>query len=157
MPLLDNGKRTRSRKLITGWPIDGLTRPLRTRPGWLFYSALGRWHDHLRGRLTLPCEVTGKEDFRWEEPYVFGLLSRTDYDALRKARPSFKDVFILESIAASAGYEWALSADDLGALVRRKDDGLTFVLGLSELSPIEEDGPNARLLEDYSYWFANCR
>ena len=35
-------------------------------------DALKAFFKHLKSNLQLPCEVTGTEDFRWEEPYVIG-------------------------------------------------------------------------------------
>ena len=47
--------------------------------------------------------------------------------------------------------------DDIGARVRRAGDGKEFVLGLSELTPLDMDSANASLLADYSEWFWNSR
>lgn len=116
-----------------------------------------RWLVHLRATLSLPCEVTGSEDFRWEEPYVLGVYDQAEYRRLRKTRPSYRDVFILESIEAEADGEWAMFQADLGAFVRRKSDGRRFLLGLSELRSVDESTPNRQLLEDYSSWIVNYR
>src|SRR5437764_181868 len=35
-------------------------------------AAVEVYFQHLRNALVLPCEVTGSEDFRWEEYYVIG-------------------------------------------------------------------------------------
>ncbi len=35
-------------------------------------EALDVFFGHLKANLQLPSEVTGTEDFRWEEPYVLG-------------------------------------------------------------------------------------
>jgi hypothetical protein len=116
-----------------------------------------RWFKHLRSTLSLPCDVTGIEDFRWEEPYVFGARSAAEYRRLRKTQPSYEDVFVLESIEKEAYSEWAMHGDDLGANVRRKSDGALFLLGLSELRTVDAAGPNWQLLDDYAYWFVNDR
>jgi hypothetical protein len=116
-----------------------------------------RWLAHLRKALALPCEVTGIEDFRWEEPYALGVWSETEYRRLRKTQPCYKDVFILESLEESAGPQWALDEEDIGAKVRRKSDGARFRLGLSELKTVAEGGPFSELLDDYSCWFVNYR
>lgn len=43
-----------------------------------------RWLTHLRATLQLPCDVTGIEDFRWEEPYVLGVWSGAEYRRLQR-------------------------------------------------------------------------
>ena len=44
-----------------------------------FTDAVGVFYAHLRQHLVLPCEVTGTEDFRWEERYVLGPSSAREY------------------------------------------------------------------------------
>lgn len=119
--------------------------------------AMARWFTHLVERLTLTCEVTGSEDFQWEEPYVLGVYSQQDYRRLRKTRPSFRDLFVLESIDQSAESEWAMYPDEIGASVTRKADGLRFLLGLSELRAVDEESANAQILQDYACWMVNYR
>lgn len=115
------------------------------------------WLDHLRANLALPCDVTGVEDFRWEEPYVLGGDDPREYKRLCKRQPSYEDVFVLERIEADASdSEWAMDPGDLGAQVVRKSDGKSFILGLSELEAVDHKR-NAQLLQDYSVWFADSR
>lgn len=115
------------------------------------------WLQHLRANLELPCEVTGEEDFRWEEPYVLGVGDAREYRQLCRKQPSYRDVFILESIEADAAdSEWPLYSDDLGAQVIRKSDSRPFLLGLSELKAVDHER-NAQLLQDYGVWLANYR
>jgi hypothetical protein len=83
--------------------------------------------------------------------------SETEYRRLRKTQPSCKDVFILESLGESAGPQWAVDEEDIGANVRRKSDGARFCLGLSELKMVAEGGTFSELLDDYSCWFVNYR
>jgi hypothetical protein len=120
-------------------------------------GAAGRWFSHLRANLSLPCEVTGSEDFQWEEPYALGVWSQTEYRKLQKTQPSYRDIFILESIQEKAHSEWAMFADDIGANVRRKSDGARFILGLCEIRAVKEDRRNQQLFVDYSCWFVNYR
>jgi hypothetical protein len=115
------------------------------------------WFHHLRANLALPCDVTGVEDFRWEEPYVLGVGDAREYRRLCRQQPSYRDVFTLESIeAAAADSEWSLHHDDLGARVIRKSDSRPFLLGLSELRAVDHE-QNAQLLQDYSVWLVNYR
>lgn len=120
-------------------------------------TAVELWLQHLRQNLVLPCEVTGVEDFRWEEPYLLGVGDPAEYRRLCRRQPSYRDVFSLKRIESSAAdSEWALFGDDLGAYVTRSGDGRSFVLGLSELQAVDH-ADNARLLQDYSIWHANYR
>ena len=42
--------------------------------GWDIAEAMPRFLSHIQAHLVLPCEVTGQEDFNWEERYFFLLL-----------------------------------------------------------------------------------
>jgi hypothetical protein len=86
----------------------------------------------------LPCEVTGIEDFQWEEFYVFGPGNKMEYQKLRMNRPSYQDVFELTALVVDSDSEWSMFSDDLKAHVRRKADGKKFILGLSELKATNE-------------------
>ena len=120
-------------------------------------KAAAIWLRHLRANLELPCDVTGVDDFRWEEPYVLGVGDAREYRRLCRRQPSYLDVFTLERIEADAAdSEWPLHQDDLGARVIRKSDSRPFVLGLSELKAVDHER-NEQLLHDYSIWLANYR
>lgn len=115
------------------------------------------WLKHLRDNLALPCDVTGADDFQWEEPYVLGVADAAEYRRLCRRQPSYRDIFTLERIEPDAAdSEWAMHCEDLGAYVTRKSDGRPFVLGLSELEAVDHER-NAQLLQDYSVWFVNYR
>jgi hypothetical protein len=47
--------------------------------------------------------------------------------------------------------------EDITAHVRRKSDGNTFCLGLSELQAVERRSHHDQLLDDYAVWFVNNR
>ncbi|GAJ18894.1 unnamed protein product, partial [marine sediment metagenome] len=92
-----------------------------------------RFYRHLAASLQLPCEVTGIEDFRWEEFYVFGPGDPEEYEELRRTQPSYEDIYDLLAIEKDVVSEWMMfSGDDLGAHVRRKSDGK----GLLQKPPI---------------------
>lgn len=112
---------------------------------------------HLKANLKMPCEVTGAEDFRWEEPYVFGVRSRREYEQLKRTQPSYSDCYELLDIDRNGFSEWMLFSDDLAAHVRRISDGKKFILGLAELEAIDETSPNHQLIEDYAVYFVNNR
>ncbi len=112
--------------------------------------------EYLKTNLSLPCEVTGIEDFRWEEIYVFGPGDQAEYDHLKKTQPSYTDRYELLRIDRKGKPEWMLAwEDDVGANVRRIFDGKEFLLGLSELEATDKKSGNYQLLDDYSVWFVN--
>ena len=50
---------------------------------------------YLKNHVEIPCQLTGIEDFEWEEPYVFGFGSKREYQELKKTQPSYTDKFNL--------------------------------------------------------------
>ncbi len=122
-----------------------------------FEDQVGVYYEHLLRSLELPCEVTGIEDFSWEERYVFGYGSPAEYERLKKDRPSYRDKYDLLAIKKNVSSEWMLVSGDIGAHVRRKSDGKKFWLGLSELKAVGRKSPAAQLLHDFSVFFVNSR
>ena len=123
-----------------------------------FDEAVGTFYEYLETHLSLPCEVTGIEDFDWEEFYVFGPGSQEEYDQLRKTQPSFQDRYTLLEITRDGGSKWMLfPGEDLVAHVRRLSDGKEFWLGLAELKVTDRKSQNHQLLDDYSVWLINNR
>jgi len=117
-----------------------------------------RFCDHLARSLQLPCDVTGIEDFRWEEYYVIGPGDPKEHERLRKNQPSYEDIFELLAIEAGVFSEWMMfHGDDVAGHVRRKSDGKEFLLGLAEIKAVDEESRNYQLLNDYAVWFANNR
>ncbi len=123
-----------------------------------FAEAVGVFFAYLRQNLVLPCEVTGTEDFRWEESYFLGLGDPKEHARMKKSRPSYQDHFELQEIENGVESEWMLYAgEDIAAHVRRKSDGKEFTLGLAELTAVDKRPPNYRLLDDYAVFFVNSR
>jgi len=121
-----------------------------------FDEAIKVFYEYLKSHLSLPCEVTGIEDFRWEEIYVFGPGDEEEYDLLKKTQPSYTDQYELLGIDCEAESGWMLFlGEDIGADVRRISDGKKFLLGLSELKATDKKSKNYQLLDDYSVWFVN--
>ncbi len=119
---------------------------------------LEKFLDHLESSLRLPCDVTGIEDFRWEEYYVIGPGDPEEYDRLRKNRPSYQDTFELLEIEEDVYSEWMMyQGEDLAGFVRRKSDGKEFYLGLAEIKAVDKKSRNYQLLDDYAVWFVNNR
>lgn len=123
-----------------------------------FEDQVTAFYEHLLRSLKLPCEVTGIEDFRWEERYVIGGASRAEYERLKKNQPSYRDRYELLAIEKGAFSEWMLfHGDDIGAQVKRKGDGKEFCLGLAELKAVDGKSANAKLLDDFSVFLVNSR
>lgn len=121
-------------------------------------EAIDKLLAHLQANLQMPCELTGIEDFRWEEPYVIGGWSPAEYKRLKKTQPSYRDRFLLVSLSRDEASEWMMYGDeDIAATCRRVSDGKVFVLGLAELKATDRKSPNYQLLDDYAVWFVNSR
>jgi len=123
-----------------------------------FDDCLEKFYDHLRSSLQLPCNVTGIEDFRWEEYYVIGPGDPEEHERLRKNQPSFEDTFELLAIEEDVYSEWMIfHGEDLADHLRRKTDGKEFYLGLAEVEAVDKKSKNYQLLNDYAVWFVNNR
>lgn len=121
-------------------------------------AAVQVYCDYLQKSLVLPCEVTGCEDFNWEEFYVIGPGNQFEYAQLRREQPSYRDRYQLLAIEYGPISEWMLFAgEDIAAHVRRISDGKEFVLGLSELKAVDKRSPNAQLLNDFGVFLVNNR
>ncbi len=120
-------------------------------------EALEMFFKHLKANLQLPCEVTGTDDFRWEEPYVIGNWSQVEYKRLKKTQPSYTDKYELLGIEHGWRSEWMMYAEDIVAHVRRNGDGKEFELGLAELEVTSKQSLNFQLIDDYAVWLCNNR
>jgi hypothetical protein len=113
---------------------------------------------YLKAHLQFPCQVTGCEDFQWEEPYVIGGWDRREYERLKKTQPSYEDRYELLDIEQGVYSEWMLfRCEDIAARVRRISDGKKFILGLAELKATDKKSPNCQLIDDFACWFVNER
>lgn len=122
---------------------------------WMAEEQIDIFYNHLKDSLRLPFEVTGIEDFGWEEFYIVGPGSKEEHEALRRNQPSYKDIYKLIEIKNRVTSEWMLYSPEIGARVRRKSDRKVFWLGLSELKAMDEGSKNYQLLDDYAVWYAN--
>ena len=123
-----------------------------------FDEARTLYYQHLKTTLILPCEVTGVEDFNWEEMYVFGHGDQEEYEHLKKTQPSYTDKYELLGIDKELQSGWmTFWEDDIAACVKRISDSKEFLLGLSELKAIDKKSDNYKLLDDFSVWFVNSR
>jgi len=94
--------------------------------------------------------LTGREDFPWEEKYVMGAGSRTEYEKLKKVHPSYTDEYQLIDIS-----EQVVEENDLLARVKRLSDRKNFNIGLSWLTTKKQRGKDYQLLDDFATWVVN--
>jgi hypothetical protein len=115
-------------------------------------ETLEHYLDHLQQHLALPCQLTGIEDFDWEEYYVIGPGSKAEHERLRKTRPSSMDTYELLS------FEEDIDPDE-GILVHvcRVSNKKKFLLLLANLEATQQESPQYQLLDDYAVWFVNWR
>ena len=115
-------------------------------------ETLDIYWEFLQDNLSLPVELTGIEDFSWEEFYVFGPGDKTEYEELKKTRPSYTDVFIMKRLDDHYDED-----NGLFARVTRKSDKKKFQIPLAELKAVDKKSKNYQLLDDYAGWFWNFR
>ncbi len=108
------------------------------------------YRDFLLRNLNSNAILTGREDFPWEEYYVFGPGDKKEYEKLKKKRPSYKDEFRLLDILADL-----IEDNDLIAKVKRLSDSKEFEIGLSWLSTKDEKSKDYILLDDFATWVVN--
>ena len=69
-------------------------------------KTLSTYLKYLKNHIETPCQLTGIEDFEWEEAYVFGFGSKKEYQELKKTQPSYTDKFILIDFIDEIDYEY---------------------------------------------------
>ena len=108
------------------------------------------YRTYLEKELKFPVEVCGREDFSWEEFYLFGPGDKQEYEALKRTRASYTD--ILRMTRLSGHYEVDRG---LFAHFTRITDRKRFELPLEDFRAVNKKSTEAQLLEDYSIWFVN--
>jgi hypothetical protein len=116
-------------------------------------KTLKTYLEYLKKHVEILCQLTGIEDFEWEERYVFGFGSKKEYQKLKKTQPSYKDKFNLIKFVDDIDDEY----DGIFVHVQRISDERKFVLPLSDLKSTDRKSKNYQLLDDYSVWFVNNR
>lgn len=111
---------------------------------------LVRYLAYLKKNMQLPCHVTGREDFPWEEEYVIGDGNKKEYQRLKKTQPSYTDIFEIKQFKDSVYHDEGILVE-----VKRLSDHKEFVLPLVDLVTSDEDSRNNEFLDDYSTWFIN--
>ena len=106
--------------------------------------------DYLQSNIQKQIILTGREDFTWEEKYLFGGWSKKEYEELKKTQASYTDKFefieLLEDIDEMYG---------LLAKVKRVTDKKQFILPLWDLKCINKNSKTYKLISDYSFWMTN--
>jgi len=108
------------------------------------------YRKYILQHLDRKAILTGREDFPWEEKYVFGPYSRAEYEKLKKTHPSYTDEYELTDIL-----EDEIEENDLIAKVKRLSDGKVFEIGLSWLTTRKNKGKDYQLLDDFATWVVN--
>jgi hypothetical protein len=109
-----------------------------------------KYLEYLKENIKLPCNVTGREDFPWEEEYVSGTGSKKEYERLKKTKPSYTDTFLMSRFKDSVHPE-----DGIFVSLQRLTDKKEFLLPLVDLKTSDASSPNNQLLDDYTIWFVN--
>jgi hypothetical protein len=111
---------------------------------------LAKYCQSLQTTLQTPCYLTGREDFLWEEEYVFGEGSAKTYEQLKKKYPSHTDIFKFLKFSQTLS-----EIDGILVDVERTSDHKKFTLPLADLAATTPDSPNYPIIEDYCIWFIN--
>ncbi len=113
------------------------------------YENSCRYLDYLKVNIKFPLQVTGIEDFPWEEPYVFGVFDKQEYEILKEDNPSYTDIFELLDLGFPRDFS------DITASIRRLSDQKIFEIGLSWLKVTDENDRMYNFLDDYAVWHTN--
>ena len=113
-------------------------------------KSLMEYRSYIQDNIVFPCELTGREDFRWEEFYIFGPGDKNEYAELKKTQPSYTDTYTFMSFD-----DQIEDMDGLMVKVKRISDHKQFVLPLTDLKVIDNNSPNHLLVHDYAVWYAN--
>lgn len=116
------------------------------------HETLQIYRGHLLRHFDKEALLTGREDFLWEEFYVFGPGDRREYEELKKVRASYTDIFRLIDIPKKT-----IDGHDLIARVRRESDGKKYEIGLSWLTTKKKRTAAYQLLDDFATWIVNCQ
>lgn len=106
---------------------------------------------YLNENLEFPFEITGSEDFPWEEKYIFGFGSKDEWEEEKMNKPSYKDTYMaLEVIPYYDRYGLYIKAKRTSRMKRKKFD---LILGF--ITCTEKEGKNGNIIEAYKVWRAN--
>ncbi|MGN7611890.1 YecA family protein [Magnetococcales bacterium HHB-1] len=106
-----------------------------------------KYFQYLVENISHSCILTGIEDFSWEERYVFGGRSQSEYKRLKKTMPSYTDSFKLLKLVNHG--------EQILAKVMRVTDKKIFDIPLDELEAKDRKSKDYQILDDYSVWYVN--
>jgi hypothetical protein len=112
--------------------------------------SLRKYRRFILEKLDKNTVLIGREDFPWEEKYVFGPGDPAEYASLKKTYPSYKDEFNLTGISQESADQ-----SDLVAQVQRLSDKKQFQVGLSWLTTQDTESKDFQTLDDFATWVAN--
>ncbi|MCF7919259.1 MAG: hypothetical protein K9N06_05045 [Candidatus Cloacimonetes bacterium] len=112
-------------------------------------ATLRKYIKYLQKELEMPCELTGIQDFRWEEYYVLGPGDIDEYEELKKTRPSYTDTFKLIAV------ENDITEKRHGIMVSVRRGQQKFYLPLQDLKAIDKKSLNYKLIDEYCSWIVN--
>ncbi len=107
---------------------------------------------YLKRKIDFTGLITGREDFPWEERYVFGYGSKSEYEELKESNPSYTDTFLLLDVVYEEN-----SDDGLIGKIKRIKDNKIFQMTLDYLEAKDKKSVNKQLLDDYAFWYVNYR
>lgn len=113
-------------------------------------ESLKLFRTYIQKHIVKPCELTGIEDFRWEEYYILGPGDKQEYEEQKKSRPSYTDIFTYMHLD-----DLIDETEGLMICVKRISDKKEFVIPLSDLKVTDKESPNYQLIDDYSVWKVN--
>jgi len=105
--------------------------------------------NYLKGHIIYPCRLISIKHFRWEEDYFFGSGRKSEYEELKKTRPTHLDTFHL------IGFYGIDLETGVWVDVQRVSDHREFTLPLAELEIVDKESENYQLIDDYLLWFIN--
>ncbi|MCF7911452.1 MAG: hypothetical protein K9M99_02910 [Candidatus Cloacimonetes bacterium] len=112
-------------------------------------ATLRKYIKYLQKELEMPCELTGIDDFQWEEYYVLGPGDSDEYEKLKKTRPSYTDTFKLIAV------ENDITDKRLGIMVSVRRGRQKFYLPLQDLEATDKKSLNYKLIDEYCSWIVN--
>ncbi|MDZ7696371.1 MAG: hypothetical protein U5R49_05370 [Deltaproteobacteria bacterium] len=107
---------------------------------------------YIKDNMDDTCEITGIEDFEWEEYYIIGPGSKKEHEELRKTYPSYMDIYKVIEFEEDPDEEYGILVS-----LKRTSDGKTFTLPLADLTAKDKKHPSYRMLDDYAVWFVNWK
>jgi len=107
---------------------------------------------YIKDHIDTTCEITGIEDFEWEEYYIIGPGSKREHEKLRKTKPSFMDTYKIMGFDDEPDEHYGILIN-----LRRISDRKKFTLPLADLKVTNKKNPSYQLLDDFSVWFVNWR